>query len=75
MALSKGLVELRGGSVAAHSSGAGNGTEFLVRLPLAAQAPRPSSPTPPPRVESKRRRAHVHSPPAMTAESEAPRPV
>ncbi|HET9598188.1 MAG TPA: ATP-binding protein [Anaeromyxobacteraceae bacterium] len=56
LALSKGLVELHGGSVAAHSGGAGDGAEFLVRLPLAAQAPRPSSPTPPAQAKSTRRR-------------------
>jgi signal transduction histidine kinase len=28
------LVELHGGSVTAHSSGLGEGTEFVVRLPL-----------------------------------------
>ena len=33
LALVKSLVELHGGSVAAHSDGPGTGTEFIVRLP------------------------------------------
>jgi signal transduction histidine kinase/ActR/RegA family two-component response regulator len=42
----KRLVELHGGSVAAHSAGPGQGSEFVVRLPLAAKpvAARASSP-------------------------------
>jgi PAS domain S-box-containing protein len=35
MALSKGLVELHGGEIAAQSGGLGKGSEFEVRLPLA----------------------------------------
>jgi PAS domain S-box-containing protein len=34
LALVKGLVELHGGGVSAHSDGLGKGTEFVVRLPL-----------------------------------------
>jgi CheY-like chemotaxis protein len=33
LALSKGLVELHGGQIEAHSAGAGQGSEFTVRLP------------------------------------------
>ena len=34
LSLVKGLVELHGGSVSAHSAGLGHGTELIVRLPL-----------------------------------------
>jgi len=34
LALVRGLVELHGGSVSAHSGGVGQGSEFVVRLPL-----------------------------------------
>jgi PAS domain S-box-containing protein len=34
LALVKGLVEMHGGSVQAHSAGVGHGSEFVVRLPL-----------------------------------------
>ncbi|HET9594225.1 MAG TPA: ATP-binding protein [Anaeromyxobacteraceae bacterium] len=40
LALVKELVELHGGEVAAHSAGPGHGSEFVVRLPLAAAAER-----------------------------------
>lgn len=33
LALSRGLVELHGGTLEAHSDGLGNGSEFIVRLP------------------------------------------
>ncbi|HEX6983882.1 MAG TPA: PAS domain-containing protein [Planctomycetaceae bacterium] len=36
LALVKGLVELHGGTVAASSAGIGEGTEFVLRLPLAS---------------------------------------
>ena len=35
LALARGLLELHGGSVEAHSAGLGQGSEFVVRLPLA----------------------------------------
>ncbi len=34
LALVRGLLQLHGGSVSAHSGGAGQGSEFLVRLPI-----------------------------------------
>jgi PAS domain S-box-containing protein len=34
LSLVRGLVELHGGTVSAHSAGAGQGSEFMVRLPL-----------------------------------------
>jgi CheY-like chemotaxis protein len=39
LAVAKGLVELHGGSIEAHSDGPGTGAEFVVRLPLTC-APR-----------------------------------
>ncbi|HEX7842452.1 MAG TPA: ATP-binding protein, partial [Kofleriaceae bacterium] len=36
LALAKGLVELHGGSIEAHSAGPGTGTEIVVRVPLAS---------------------------------------
>jgi len=45
LALVKGLVELHGGTISAHSDGLGKGSEFVVRLPLEASAPvRPAAP-------------------------------
>jgi two-component system, sensor histidine kinase len=38
LTLVKSLVEMHGGSVAVHSEGCGKGSEFVVRLPLAAEA-------------------------------------
>ena len=37
LSIAKGLVELHGGSIAAHSEGVGKGSTFTVRLPLADQ--------------------------------------
>ncbi len=54
LALVKGLVELHGGSVSAHSGGPGSGSEFVVDLPLAdppsARPPAHGSPRAPPRL-------------------------
>jgi signal transduction histidine kinase len=38
LTVAKGLVELHGGTIEAHSAGLGNGAEFVVRLPL-SEAP------------------------------------
>ncbi len=48
LSLVRRIVELHGGSVAARSSGPGLGSEFEVRLPLAAEPPAASSPPEPP---------------------------
>ena len=40
LALVKNLVEMHGGTVEAHSAGLGHGSEFVVRLPITAGAPR-----------------------------------
>jgi PAS domain S-box-containing protein len=37
MAVAKGLVDLHGGEISAHSGGLGEGAEFVVRLPLASE--------------------------------------
>ncbi|QYF92595.1 HAMP domain-containing histidine kinase [Massilia sp. PAMC28688] len=39
LGLVKGIVELHGGAVSAHSAGLGHGSEFVVRLPVAATPP------------------------------------
>jgi len=39
LSLVKGLVELHGGSIEARSDGPGRGSEFVVRLPVAAEPP------------------------------------
>ena len=39
LALARGLVELHGGQIEAHSAGRGQGSEFLVRLPVAEEVP------------------------------------
>src|SRR5262249_42507232 len=61
LTLVRSLVEMHQGRVAAHSDGPGQGSEFLVRLPVAAgaQAPPAHTPTPtePPPPPTPRRRA------------------
>ncbi len=45
LALSRGLIELHGGRLEAHSEGLGTGSEFVVRLPAATQSqPIPAAP-------------------------------
>jgi two-component system CheB/CheR fusion protein len=59
LALVKGIVELHGGSVAVTSGGLGRGTEFSVRLPLAAGKPAEAPPAPPPTAHPRPRRVLV----------------
>jgi PAS domain S-box-containing protein len=60
LALVRGLVELHGGTVAAHSDGAGKGSEFVVRLPSVTASSdgvaesSATRPTPPPASSARR---------------------
>ena len=48
LTLAKNLVQMHGGQIEAHSEGLGKGSEFIVRLPLAATTiTPPTSPSPP----------------------------
>jgi CheY-like chemotaxis protein len=59
LALVRGLVEMHGGTVSAHSEGEGLGSTFTVRLPL-VDVPLPSTrEAPPPTPESVKRRVLV----------------
>jgi signal transduction histidine kinase len=53
LALVKGFVELHGGSVSARSSGPGQGSEFVVTLPLLEQAPEQELPSAAPTATSR----------------------
>jgi PAS domain S-box-containing protein len=57
LTLVKTLVELQGGTVAAHSDGLGRGSEFTVRLPVLTEKAKPASrpaASPPPPAASRR---------------------
>lgn len=54
LALVRSLVELHGGSVEAHSAGAGHGSEFVVRLPLVTAPNQAAGATSQPPEESRR---------------------
>ena len=58
LSLVRGLVEMQGGSVEAHSEGLGRGSEFVVRLPLVSHEAAPS-PRSAPITESRRLRVLV----------------
>ena len=59
LTLARTLVELHGGSIEARSDGAGRGSEFLVRLPLATTEPPPPSATEGPGARDARARILV----------------
>jgi two-component system CheB/CheR fusion protein len=58
LALVKGLVELHGGTISAHSPGLGQGAEFVVRLPLALEETATDAPALP-RAPGGRRRVLI----------------
>ncbi len=49
LTLVNSLVEMHGGTVEVRSAGIGRGSEFVVRLPITVDTPRPSPPEPTPR--------------------------
>ncbi len=51
LTLAKNLVELHGGSMEVHSPGVGQGSEFVVRLPILIEAPQLTPPEPAPNEE------------------------
>ena len=59
LALVRGLVELHGGEVTAHSAGSGQGATFVVRLPLSAQEVAVPEEGAPPVAARRRRRVVV----------------
>jgi signal transduction histidine kinase/CheY-like chemotaxis protein len=46
LGLARSLAEMHGGTVEASSAGLGQGSEFVVRLPVAVEAPRTAEPSP-----------------------------
>jgi CheY-like chemotaxis protein/two-component sensor histidine kinase len=46
LTLAKNLVELHEGTLEAYSAGTGQGSEFVVRLPVLSEAPKPAQPDP-----------------------------
>jgi len=59
LAMVRGLVELHGGEVSAHSEGVGKGAEFTVRFPLEQRAPDDGAPLPVSAAAATRRRVLV----------------
>ncbi len=58
LALVRQLIQMHGGSVTAYSQGSGQGSEFLIRLPLRVRAYRDAAVIPSPPVEEPGRRGH-----------------
>jgi PAS domain S-box-containing protein len=58
-ALAKGLVDLHGGEISAHSAGPGQGAEFVVSLPLAPEVAVPAREVRRPRAPRVRRRVLI----------------
>ncbi len=52
LALAKGLVELHGGTLSAHSDGPGKGSEFIIQLPMAKVIERPGLQFPSPQLDN-----------------------
>jgi PAS domain S-box-containing protein len=70
LSLVRGLVELHGGSVEAHSAGSGLGSEFVVRLPLVSRPQLLMTPASPlPQLPATRRRVLVVDDNADAADS------
>ena len=61
LTLAKNFVELHGGELEVHSAGLGQGSEFVVRLPVTVETLK----TPPP--EADRQRADAHATPAASS--------
>jgi two-component system, sensor histidine kinase len=60
LTLARTLVQMHAGSISAHSDGPGEGTEFVVTLPLAAGTPvRTASPAAPAQTDTAPRRRHI----------------
>jgi len=59
LSLVRGLVELHGGAVEAHSEGEGRGSRFVVRLPLSASIEAKAAPLPTPFTKVSARRVLV----------------
>ena len=68
LALVKGLVELHGGEISAHSAGLGQGAQFVVRLPAAA-APAATTQPPPASAVARPRRVLIIEDNADAADS------
>ena len=69
LALSRGLVQLHGGTIEARSAGLGQGSEFVVRVPLAAAGSPQASPATTPTPQAAPRRVLIADDNADAADS------